>query len=168
MGWFKKKPSWDRAYAERIYDAYVSSGGLGSMTPEKLHIPRAAHRQYNDKLLMQLESLSFMALSSAANRNTAPELLPVMVAFGHLLAEKRSARGIKVDVDDLAESCMVDVTDLIKNPFPWAQRWLAEFRNNPQDNYMVGLFADYNIRQYHAIKDAIETTPEINDALVRR
>lgn len=25
----------------------------------------------------------------------------------------------------------------------WAQRWLAEFRDDPNDNYMVFLFADH-------------------------
>jgi hypothetical protein len=69
-----------------------------------------------------------------------------------------AARGINVDMDHLAETTMDDVSAMLADPFPWAQRWLAEFRDDPKDNYMVALFADHCVKQYNAFKQAIEST----------
>jgi hypothetical protein len=47
---------------------------------------------------------------------------------------------------------------MIADPFGWAQRWLSEFRDDPNDNYTVALFADHCMRLLHAYKHGIEET----------
>jgi hypothetical protein len=156
MGWFSKKPSWEDAYAERIYEALAASDHLGEMTPERLRVPTAAVQRYFEKTLLQRELMCFVALMSSAGPDT--NLRPVMVAFSKLLSRKLSARGLQVDIDQLAEESVQDVEELFQHPFAWSQNWLAEFRNDPEDNYMVVMFADHCQRQFNALKHAIEET----------
>jgi hypothetical protein len=47
---------------------------------------------------------------------------------------------------------------MVDEPFKWAQRWLSEFRDDPNDNYMVFPFADHWLRLFHAHKSSIEET----------
>ena len=63
-----------------------------------------------------------------------------------------------MNTDQLAEHAMRDVEKMISDPFPWAQHWLAEFRDDPNDSYMVALFADHCLRLYYAYKLGIEET----------
>ena len=156
--WFRKKPSWERVYAERLYDGLVVGDNLGEMTPAKLRIPIAAYQRYKNKALLHREMMCFTALIAAANPKTAPELPPVMLAFGRLLEEKLPLRGLHINVDELADAAPSEVEQMTADPFQWAQRWLAEFRDNPNDNYMVALFADHSLKQFQAFKHAIETT----------
>jgi hypothetical protein len=143
MGWFSRNPSWERQYAERLYDGLVGGKKLGDITPERLRIPLASYRQYEEKDLLQRELTAFMALMVSADKDKVPELLPMLREFGHVLVSKLAARGINVNVDHLAETAMHDMAAMMGDPFPWAQRWLAEFRDDPKDNYMVALFADH-------------------------
>jgi hypothetical protein len=158
MAWFSKKPSWETVYAERIYESLAASDDLGEITPEKLRVPTAAYRQYRDKALLQREAMCFVALMVSADKDKAPNLLPVLREFSRVLEAKLTARGLQADIDKLADSAAVDVAEMTGDPFAWAQRWLAEFRNDPNDNYMVALFADHCLKQYSAFKHAIETT----------
>jgi hypothetical protein len=158
MSWFSRKPSWERQYAENIYDGLVGGKKLGDITPERLRIPLMSYRRYEEKDLLLRELTAFMALMVAADKDKAPELLPVLGEFGRLLVSKLAARGINVDMDHLAETTMDDVSAMLADPFPWAQRWLAEFRDDPKDNYMVALFADHCVKQYSAYEQAIEST----------
>jgi len=156
MGWFKRKPPWEMTYAENIYSGLVAHNNFGDMTALRLRIPTAAHRAYQDKILLQREMLCFVALMSAANPST--QLQPVMRAFGDLLVSKLSARGLQINKDQLAEHALQDFEKLSSDPYPWAQRWLAEFRDDPNDNYMVFLFADHCLRLLSAFKHGIEST----------
>jgi hypothetical protein len=81
-----------------------------------------------------------------------------MGAFGDLLVSKLGARELQMTRDQLAEYAMNDVEAMLAEPFPWAQRWLAEFRDDPKDNYMVALFADHCMCLFQAYKHAIEDT----------
>ena len=47
---------------------------------------------------------------------------------------------------------------MITEPFEWAQRWLSEFRDDPNDNYMVAMFANHCLRLHQAFKASIEQT----------
>jgi hypothetical protein len=156
MGWFSKKRPWEVTYAETLYDGLVAHNDLGDITALKLRIPTAAHRAYHNKILLQREMICFAALMVAAKPGT--QLQPVMLAFGDLLVRKISARGLQMSGDQLAEHAMQDVTDILSDPSPWAQRWLAEFRDDPNDNYMVALFADHCLRLYDAYTHAVEST----------
>jgi hypothetical protein len=160
MAWFRKKPSWETAYAERIYESLAAPDDLGDITPEKLRVPTAAYQQYRDKALLQREAMCFTALIlvSGDKEHKGPSLLPVLREFSCILEAKLAARGLQVDIDMLADMAAVDVSEMVADPFAWAQRWLAEFRNDPNDNYMVALFANHCLKQYGAFKGAIETT----------
>jgi hypothetical protein len=83
-----------------------------------------------------------------------------MLAYGRLLERKFSERGIPADTDALANSSIDDTQDLLQQPFAWAQRWLREFRNDPNDNYMVAMFADRCARLFSAYKNATQETYE--------
>jgi hypothetical protein len=156
MGWFSKKPPWEMTYAENIYHGLVAHNDFGDMTALKLRIPTTTHRAYQNKILLQREMICFVALMEAAKPGT--QLQPVMLAFGNLLVSKISARSLQMNRDQLAEHALRDVEKMISDPFPWAQHWLAEFRDDPNDNYMVALFADHCLRLYNAYKQGIEET----------
>ena len=156
MGWFSKKPSWEKIYAQNIYDGLVAHNNFGDMTALKLRIPTSAHHAYQNKILLQREMICFVALMVTANPRT--QLGPVMLAFGDILVAKLSARGLQMNRDQLADAARADVAEMIANPFPWAQRWLAEFRDDPQDNYMVAMFADHCLRLYSAYGQGTEQT----------
>jgi hypothetical protein len=156
MGWFSKKPSWEITYPHRIYDGLVAHNDFGDMTALKLRIPTAAHRAYQNKMILQREMICFVALMAAAKPGT--QLPPVMVAFSDLLVTKLSARGLQMNRDQLADIAQADVAEMIADPFPWAQRWLAEFRDDPNDNYMVAMFADHCLRLFQAYNRGIEQT----------
>ena len=156
MGWFSKKPSWEETYAGNLYQAFAIDDDLGDMTPEKLRIPTAAVQRYHDKALIQRECMCFVALMTCAKPES--NLQPVMMAFSRLLSEKLAARGLPVDIDALADAATGDVEAMFRDPFVWSQLWLAEFRNDPEDNYMVVMFADHCQRQFNAYKHAIEDT----------
>jgi hypothetical protein len=153
---FKKRPTWEASYAQNIYDGLVVHNDLGDITALKLRIPTALHQAYHNKILLQREMMCFVALMQSANPRT--HLPPVMLAFGDLLVATLSARGLQINKDQLAETALDDVQDMIAQPFPWAQRWLSEFRDDPKGNYMVALFADHFIRLHHAYKSGIEQT----------
>jgi hypothetical protein len=155
MGWFSKTPSWEETYAQNIYTAFVAADDLGEMTPEKLRIPAAALPRYLDKALLQREAMCFVALMCASPETN---LRPVMMAFSRLLSRSMAARGIEVDIDRFVETSTEDVREMHAEPFKWSQGWLAEFRNDPNDDYMVVLFADHCQRLFNAYKHGIEDT----------
>jgi hypothetical protein len=153
---FKRNPTWEAAYAQNIYDGLVAHNDFGDITALKLRIPTASHQAYQDKVLLQREMICFVALMETAHPGS--QLQPVMLAFGDLLVSKLNTRGVQMNRDQLANSALADVQVMIADPFPWAQRWLSEFRDDPSDNYMVALFADHCLRLHHAYKDGIENT----------
>ena len=158
FGWFRKKPSRHREYAENIYNGLVAYDHLGDMTPAKLRIHIASYKRYHEKALLQREMMCFTALMLAADPNTGQEFQPVMMEFGRLLIAKLAERGIQITADDLVATSTADIGQMTADPFPWAQRWLAEFRTKPNENYMVAMFADHSLKQFNAFKNAIETT----------
>jgi hypothetical protein len=143
-------------YAQNIYDGLVAHNDFGDITALKLRIPTASHQTYQNKMLLQREMICFVALMETAHPES--QLQSVMLAFGDLLISKLSARGVQMNRDQLANSALADVGAMIADPFPWAQRWLSEFRNDPNDNYMVALFADHCLRLHGACKNGIENT----------
>jgi hypothetical protein len=161
MAWFGRRVSREMVDAQRIYESLAASDDLGDITPEKLGIPMAAYRQYRDKALLQREAMCFSALAVLADKDKAPNLFPVLREFARVLEGKHNGRGLRTDIDKFADSAFADVADMTVNPLVWAQRWLAEFRNDPNDNYMVVRFADHCLRQYGAFKHAIQTTSPV-------
>lgn len=152
---FKKKPAWEVEYAQNIYDGIVAHNEFGDITALKLRIPMALHQAYQNKILLQREMLAFVALmESAGDAN----LQRVLLAFGDLLVSKAAERGLQINRDQLADYALNNMEKLIAESFPWAQQWLAEFREDPKDNYMVALFADHCLRLHHAYKNGIEKT----------
>jgi hypothetical protein len=71
---------------------------------------------------------------------------------------KTAERRLQMNKDQLANAAYDDVEAMIADPFGWAQRWLSEFRDDPNDNYMVALFADHCLRLLDAYKHGIEET----------
>jgi hypothetical protein len=153
MGWFSKKKSWEVVYAENLYDGLVATDDL-DMTPEKLRAPMAAYAQYREKALVQREAMCFTALMLAAGQDSG--LASVLREFGRLLVEKLASRGVNVNVERVVEITTQEVHDMTAQPFSWAKGWLAEFRNDPNADYMVALFADHSLKQYRAFQYAIE------------
>jgi len=156
MGWFSKKPAWEVTYSERIYASLVAHNDFGDMTALKLRIPTALHQAFQNKILLQREMICFVALMTVANPQSG--LQPVMGAFGDLLVTKISARGLQINRDQLADAATANVERMIADPYKWAQSWLAEFRKDPNDNYMVGLFGDHCSHLFQAYRTGIETT----------
>jgi hypothetical protein len=115
-----------------------------------------ALERYSAKALLQREAMCFVALMSSAGPVT--NLRPVMMAFSKLLIKNMATRGIDVDIDQFADASVQDVGEMFAEPLMWSQGWLAEFRNDPNDNYMVVMFADHCQRQFNAFKHAIEDT----------
>jgi len=85
------------------------------------------------------------------------KLLPVMMAYGNLLVHKIAQRGLQMNRDQLADAALDDVRAMNTDRYTWAQRWLSEFRNDPNDNYMVGEFAEHCVLLYGAYMGGIET-----------
>jgi hypothetical protein len=156
MGWFSKKPSWEVQYAQNIYDGLVAHNDFGDITALKLRIPTALHQAYQNKILLQREMICFAALMQTANPDT--QLPSVMLAFGNLLERKVAERGLQMNRDQIANASLDDAEAMLTEPYPWAQRWLSEFRDNPNDTYMVALFADHCLRLHHAYKKGLEQT----------
>jgi hypothetical protein len=154
MGWFRRKTD-DEIYAERIYRALVDRE-LGGMTPEKLRIPTNMHARYREKALHYREICALAAIATLAQDT---RLRGVMGALVSLVQAKRARRGLgSASRDEAMYSAIDSVEDLFTDPFKWAQRWLMEFRNDPDDNFMVVLFADHWQRHWNAVKHALETT----------
>jgi hypothetical protein len=134
----------------------VAHNDVGDITALRLRIPTALHPAYQNKILLQREMICFVALMAVAKPDS--NLQPVMAAFGKLLVSKLGARGLQMNINQLAEYALNDVDVMINEPFDWAQRWLAEFRDDPKDNFMVVLFADHCTRLFHAYEHSIKST----------
>jgi hypothetical protein len=153
---FQKKPPWEEQYAQNLYGAFVERNAPGDITALKLRIPTALHHAYQSKMVLQRELFSFAALASVANPGS--KLQPVMRAYGNLLVDKMAKRDLQMSEDQLANAACDDLDAMIADPFIWAQRWLSEFREDPNDNYMVALFADHCGRLIQAYKYGLEET----------
>ena len=153
----ERKPtiSWEETYANNIYGGMVAHNDMGNITVLSLRIPTALHQAYENKILLQRELICFHAFAAIANQGRLP---PVFVAFTDLLASKRGARGLQMNREQFAEHALADVEAMAADPFLWAQRWLAEFRDDPKDNFMVEAFADHCTRLYQAYKHGILNT----------
>jgi hypothetical protein len=126
------------------------------MTALKLRIPTAQHQAYQNKILLQREMICFVALMQAADAGT--KLQPVMMAYGDLVVHKVADRGLQITRDQLADAALDDVDKMFLKPFEWAQQWLSEFRDDPNDHFMVYLFADHCSKLFQAYKSAVEET----------
>jgi hypothetical protein len=156
MAWFSKKPPWEVRYAKNIYDGMVAHNDIGGMTALAVRIPRVWHRAFQDKALLQRELICLAALTVVARPETL--LQPVIRAFGTLIVEKASARGLRLSRDQLASHALKDADSMTSEPVQWAKRWLAQFMTDPNDNRMVEFFADYCTRLFRAYTEAIEST----------
>jgi hypothetical protein len=148
--------SWEETYARRIHTALPEADALGEITPEKLRVPPAAIQRYREKSLLTREALCFVAFSSVANAET--KLPPVLLAYARLVARRLNALGKLADPDAFADASFSDVHRLFEDPYVWAQSWLAEFRNNPDDTHMVYLFADHCQKLFNAYRQTIQET----------
>jgi hypothetical protein len=153
MAWFRKK-SVETIYAERIYEGLVGPEDLGDMTPQRLRLPTNTHERYREKSLFYREAWALAALATVAS---AQKLDPVLWELKRLIQAKRAKRGTS-SPDEPIYSAFDSLEDLGDDPAKWAKRWLMEFRHDPDDNYMVVLFADHWLRVFSAVKNAIEQT----------
>src|SRR5262249_53403421 len=156
MGWFKRKRSWEVQYAQNIYDGLVARNNIGDITATELRIPTALHHAYQNKIVLQRELMSFVALMEVTKPGS--KLEPVLLEYGNLLVQKIAERGLRINRHQLANAAEDDVRAMIADTFKWAQRWLSEFRHDPNDNYMVGLFGVHCLRMHEAYKRSIEET----------
>lgn len=154
MGWFKKKPSWEEQLAQNIYDGLVAHNDIGDITALKLRIPTALHHAYQNKIVLQRELISFVALASVANPESG--LSPVLLAYGNLLVHKIADRGLQMSRDQLWSAAYDDVQAMIASPLGWAQRWLSEFGDDPKDDSI--LFARHCLLLFETYKQTIEKT----------
>lgn len=155
FGWGKKiRP--EVQYAINLYQGLVAHNEFGDMTALKLRIPTSLHHAYQNKMLLQREMICFVALMQAAHPGTV--LASVMPVFGDLLVLKADKRGLQLTRDQFAQASMDDVEYMFAEPYLWAQRWLAEFRHNPEETFMVALFADHCLKLFSAHKAGIEQT----------
>jgi len=156
FGWGKKKPSWEIQYAQNIYDGLVAHNEFGDITALSLKIPTAQHQAYQNKILLQREMICFVALMQAAHPGTV--LQPVMIAYGDMVVRKAAERGLQLSRDQLAEASLSDAETMFSEPYLWGQRWLSEFRSDPEETFMVALFADHCLKLFSAYKSGIENT----------
>jgi hypothetical protein len=142
-------------YAERIYEAFAEQN-LVNMPPEKLRLPKETHRRYREKALLYREAWSLCALNEMANDL---QLRPVLRELEGVVEAKRARRGLRdLNREQVMYAAIDSVEDLFADPFKWAKRWLMEFRNDPDDNFMVVPFANEWQRHYLAVKAAIKQT----------
>jgi hypothetical protein len=144
------------AYCLSSSSGSFATFAAGNITALCLRIPTALHQAYQNKIILQCEMICFVALASVATPES--KLQPVMGAFANLVVSKVNDRGLQLSGDQLAESAFNDADAMFADPFSWAQRWLAEFRDDPKDNNMVVLFADHCTRLFQAYKGGIERT----------
>jgi hypothetical protein len=154
FGWRKNKVRMEVQYAINLYQGLVAHNEFGDMTALKLRIPTSLHQAYQNKMLLQREMICFVALMQAAHPGTV--LHSVMPVFGELLVMSTEARGLQLTRDLLAQASMEDVEYMFAEPYLWAQRWLAEFRSDPDETFMIALFADHCLKLFSAHKAGIE------------
>jgi hypothetical protein len=145
---------WVETYAERIHAMLPAADSLGDMTPEKLRLPRSAVSRFHEKGLLTREAICFVALSLVAKPHT--KLPPVLMAYTRLVTRRRSARGTLADSDAFAAASLSDLKSLFGDPFAWGRNWLAEFRTDPNDDYMALLFAEHCRKLFQAYRQSIE------------
>ena len=136
----RKKPN-EKLCAERIYEA-LADGEIGDMTAEKLRLPKETRARYGENTLHYREAVTLCALLEVADKQPTT-LHPVLQEYENLLETKRTGRGLNVGSREFRYAPSKTCSELKTNPYRWAQRWLTEFRNNPDDNFMVALFADH-------------------------
>ena len=156
FGWGKKKSALEVQYAQNIYDGLVAHNEFGDITALSLRIPTALHHAYQNKILLQREMICFVALMQAAPPGTL--LHSVMPVYGDLVVRKAAERGLQLSSDQLAEASIEDAEAMFSEPYLWGQRWLAEFRSDPEETFMVALFANHCLKLFSAYKTGIENT----------
>jgi hypothetical protein len=152
LGWFRRKSD-ERLKAERIYKTLVAREG-GDITPQQLGLRKAMHKRYRQKALFYREAWCLCALAVVAHdlhmRAVLAELVDVVQA-------KRTRRGLRTfGRGYLMDAAFDSVERLFANPFKWAQRWLMDFRDDPDDDLMLTVFANHWQQQYAALKSAID------------
>ena len=153
---FKRKPtnSWEEEYATNIYNVMIAEDDIGDITA-RLQIPTALHQVYQNKILLQRELICFSAFASIAEE---VGLQSVFHTFTDLLLEKLKARGLQINRKQLADHAITDTEEMLAEPIPWGQRWLAEFRNDPNDELGAFIFVGHCRRLFHAYKRGIGNT----------
>jgi hypothetical protein len=152
LGWFRRKSD-ERVKAERIYKSLVQRE-RGDMTPQRLGLPRGTHKRYRQKALFYREAWCLCALAVVAHEL---HLRAVLAELVDVVEAKRARRGLRTySRGYLMDAAFDSVETLFANPCKWAQRWLMDFRDDPDDNFMVVPFADHWQQQYAALKGAID------------
>jgi hypothetical protein len=143
--------------ANDIYERMAANDSVGNINALSLHIPTALHQAYQNKILRQREIMCFTVFAEAADEEK--KLLPVFAAFTDLVHSKMRARGLQMNKEQFAANAFADMEDMMAHAFRWAQRWLAEFRDDPNDDFMTVNFANHCIRLLVAYKRGIKDTP---------
>ena len=149
----KKKPSYEKLYAEWIYGTLVN-GKVRDIEPQRMLLPVETHPRYHQKALLLREVMSLCAL--LATTQTHVDLLPVLREYESLLEAKGVGRGIRASPGRITDAAVEDVTQMLRDPFKWGQRWLAEFRDHPSSEVGTLPFTDHCARQYEAFKSTLE------------
>jgi len=116
----KSKQSWAKEYAQNLYVGFVASPDPGDITALKLKIPTALHAVYQNKVVLQRELISFVALASVANEESG--LRPVLREYENLLVKKMAERGLQMRGEQMAEAAFDDARALSDQPFKWGSR----------------------------------------------
>lgn len=150
---FRPKPSWEVIYAETLYNGWVVHKDSDDITEMTLQISTNGHHAFQNKMLLQRETICFVALMLSPHFGT--QFQPVAIAFGDLLVAKHSTRGMAINRSQLAYAATADVAEMVTHPFPWAERWLSEFRD-VEDGNMVAILADHCLRLHQTYQREIE------------
>jgi hypothetical protein len=80
----------------------------------------------------------------------------VLAELVDIVEAKRTRRGLRnFGSGYLMDAAFDSVDRLFANPCKWAQRWLMDFRDDPNDDFMLAVFADHWQEQYAALKRAV-------------
>jgi hypothetical protein len=152
LGLFRKKSN-EKIKAERIYRTMIGRE-LGDMTPRRLRLPKGMYRRYRQKALVYREAWCLCALAVLAYD---PHLRDVLAELVTIVETKRTRRGLRnMGIGYLMDAGFDSLEVLSANPCKWAQRWLMDFRDNPDDDYMLADFAEHWQQQYADLKKALD------------
>ena len=78
--------------------------------------------------------MTLCALLEVADKQPTT-LHPVLREYENLLEAKRTGRWLNVGSREFRDAAIEDLLGIKDKSYRWAQKWLTEFRNNPDDNF---------------------------------
>lgn len=156
MGWSGQRSIGHEDFAKGLYNAFVVLGDFDHVTADTFHIPECFRDRYAVKSLKEREVMCFAALMWSAE--TQPGLTKVANAFFAIVAARMAERGERRadNAKVYADSATSAARGLFIEPISWAEAWLSDFRDQP-DNNDAFLFADHWQCQFEGYVHAIDT-----------